>query len=344
MDALVFSRPGEVAVRDWPQPRAGQGEVVLRVVAAGLCGTDRHIADGSYAASSPVVLGHEVAGIVEEIGAGVVSLRPGDRVSVDPNRSCGVCLFCHSGRPHLCERLESYGVTRDGGLAPYMAVQEAQCHRVPDGLETGAGILAEPLSCVVHALDRVRVWSGMSAAVWGLGTAGILMIQCLRALGATSVIGVSPYPDHREKALRVGATAVFDAASLEDGPLEGAAPAGGALRAEGLEVDLAVEASGSIRAFAPALRALRKGGQLLVYGVADPGAAAAIHPEALFRREISIVGSFVGPLTMDRALSLLAAGTVDPSEVLGDEVSLRDAADWAMRVGQARRAKVHVRF
>ena len=327
MQALVFSGFDHTAVRDWPEPSAGQGEVILRVSAAGLCGTDRHIADGSYTARSPVVLGHEVAGIVIATGTGVKRLQIGDRVSVDPNLSCGACAYCHSGRPHLCEQLASFGVTRDGGLAPYMAVPESQCHRIPDGLATEAAILAEPLSCVVHALDRVHVWSGMTAAVWGLGTAGIMMIQCLRALGVTSITGVSHRAEHREKALRVGATAVLATDS-----------------ASGLFVDLAVEASGSLSAFESALGSLRKGGELLVYGVANPEDAASVHPQRLFRDEISIVSSFVGPYTMDRALHLLAAGTVDPSAVLGDAVTLREAADWVVKSGPSRNAKVYTVF
>lgn len=327
MQALVFSGPGQTEVRDWPEPRPGQGEVVLRVAAAGLCGTDRHIADGSYSARSPVVLGHEIAGVVVEAGAGVKSLHGGDRVSVDPNLSCGICAYCHNGRPHLCERLVSFGVSRDGGLAPYMAVPEGQCHRVPEGLGMEAAILAEPLSCVIHALDRVHTWSGMSAAVWGLGTAGIMMIQCLRTLGATSIIGVSHHAGHREKALRVGATAVL----ATDG-------------AKALAVDLAIEASGSLSAFESALGSLRKGGELLVYGVANPEDAALVYPQRLFRDEINIVSSFVGPYTMDRALRLLAAGAVDSAALLGDAVTLQEAAAWAARSGPARNAKVYTVF
>ncbi len=327
MQALVFSGLGHTAVRDWPEPCAQQGEVILRVSAAGLCGTDRHIADGTYAARSPVVLGHEVAGVVIETGVGVQSLQIGDRVSVDPNLSCGACAYCHSGRPHLCERLISFGVTRNGGLAPFMGVPESQCHRIPDGLDTKAAILAEPLSCVVHALDRVHTWSGMTAAVWGLGTAGIMMIQCLRALGATSITGVSHHAEHREKALRAGATTVLDRDSVE-----------------ALSVDLAIEASGSVSAFESALRSLRKGGELLVYGVTNPGDAAMVHPQHLFRDEINIVGSFVGPHTMDRALRLLAAGTVDPSAILGDAVTLQEAADWVLKSGPPRNAKVYTVF
>lgn len=327
MKALVCTGVGRTSVQDWPEPSPNYGEVVIRVLAAGLCGTDRHITDGSYTASRPVVLGHEVVGVVEYVGQEAKMLKIGDRVSLDPNLSCGVCRQCHSGASHLCDALSSYGVTRDGGLASYMSVAESQCYLLPHGLSPATGILAEPLSCVIHALDRANVISGMSAAVWGLGTAGMLMIQYLRYLGITSITAVSHRAEHRERAMYHGATmAVAPDQALES------------------PVDIAIDASGSISAFQSGLSSLRKGGKLLLYGVAHPSDQAVVHPERLFRDEITILGSFVGPKTMDRALNVLKAGIVQADSVLGDVLTLEEAAHWVSNRNSTKKTKVYTVF
>lgn len=327
MKALVCRAPGCTDVEDWPEPKIDAGQVLIKVAAAGLCGTDRHITDGSYQAGRPLVLGHEVAGVVQE-AAGSVHVSIGDRVAIDPNLPCDRCDACHGGRPHLCRHLTAVGVTRDGGLAPWVAVPARLCHRVPQSLPTHHAILAEPLACVVHALDRAQPLSGTRAAVWGLGTAGLMMIQCLRASGISELTAISPHAEHRELAEKLGATRTLC-------PDDARA---------GLEVDLAVEASGSLPAFASAFDALAPGGHLLLYGVMNPEDRGEIFPERIFRKELRISGSYVGPGTMDRALALLAAGTVNAHALLGDTVSLEEAGQWARREGARKRAKVHVLF
>jgi len=328
LKALFYLEPNDVRVAERPEPKAGPGEVVVRVAAAGLCGTDRHIADGTYSARPSIVLGHEFAGVVEDVGPGVPRLSVGMRVSVDPNLACHSCKYCHSGRPQLCEHAQAVGVTRDGGLAPYVSVPAELCHPLPEGLSAKHAILGEPLSCVVHALDRANPQLGTKTAVWGLGTAGLLMIQCLKAMGQETIVGVSHHEEHRELALRAGAT---HAMTQEEA-------------SEGLEVDLAIEASGSPTAFEPAIRALAPGGRLLLYGVMSPEDVVPLRPELMFRRELTLIGSYVGPGTLDRALSLLASKTVDPELILGDELSLEEAREWVFKAGPRRRAKAHVVF
>ncbi|MFC4597370.1 alcohol dehydrogenase catalytic domain-containing protein [Cohnella hongkongensis] len=328
MKALVYKKPGDVRVEERAIPVPKPGEARIRVAAAGLCGTDRHIADGSYNGASDIVLGHELAGFVDEVGPGVANLAVGTAVCVDPNLACRSCARCRAGMPHLCANSQAVGVTRDGGLAPYACVPAELLSPLPEGLSPVHAILGEPLSCVVHALDRAEAKPGGRAAVWGLGTAGIMMIQLLKALGQSHIVGVSHHEDHRRLAMRAGATAVMTQDEARSG----------------LEVDLAVEASGSPSAFGPAFDALAPGGTLLIYGVMNPEDEVPLRPEAMFRKELRIVASYVGPSTLDRALSLLQAGTVDAGLLLGDRLSLEEARDWVLKQGPRKKAKAHVIF
>ncbi len=328
MKALIYKKPGDVRVEERAVPAPKPGEALIRVAAAGLCGTDRHIADGSYHGAPGIVLGHEVAGIVVEAGPGVEGLPVGTAVGVDPNLACRHCERCRAGKPHLCANAQAVGVTRDGGLAPYVCVPAELLSPLPEGLSPLHAILGEPLSCVVHALDLAKPQPGGRVAVWGLGTAGIMMIQLLKALGQTRIVGVSHHEDHRRLALRAGADEVM---TQEEA-------------AGGLEVDLAVEASGSPSAFGPAFDALAPGGTLLLYGVMNPEDTVPLRPEAMFRKELRIVASYVGPSTLDRALSLLRAGTVDAELLLGDRLSLEEAREWVLKRGPRKKAKAHVVF
>jgi L-iditol 2-dehydrogenase len=328
MKALVYREPNRVQLEDWPEPVPKPGEVLVKVAAAGLCGTDRHITDGTYSAARPVVLGHEFAGTVVAVHDTVEIITVGDNVCIDPNLPCHSCDRCHGGQSHLCRHLQAIGVTRDGGLASYAAVPALACHILPQGLTALHAILGEPLSCVIHALDRAKPRIGGRAAIWGLGTAGLMMVQCLRAMGQREIIGISHHESHRLLAMQMGATSALHPDDAQSG----------------LEVDLAVEASGSPTAFAPALNALAPGGRLLQYGVMSPDDVVQVKPEQLFRLELQITGSFVGPGTLDRALSLIASGTVDAAALLGDAVSLEEAHQWLYHQGERKRAKVHVVF
>ncbi|WP_171655274.1 alcohol dehydrogenase catalytic domain-containing protein [Paenibacillus foliorum] len=328
MKALVFYAPGDVRVVDRPEPIVNAGEVLIKVAAAGLCGTDRHIADGSYTSAKSMVLGHELAGVIQEVGHGVEHISVGTRVCVDPNLGCHSCNYCRAGKPHLCLNAQAVGVTRDGGLASYVSVPAELCHPLPEGLSPVHAILGEPLSCVVHALDRANIELGSKVAIWGLGTSGIMMIQCLRAMGQPTIIGVSHHEDQRNLALRAGATQVMTQEEAK----------------QSLEVDLAIEASGSPSAFEPAFNALAPGGRMLLYGVMSPGDVVSLKPEQMFRRELTLIGSYVGPRTLDRALSLLAARIVEPEMILGDRLNLEEAREWVLKEGARKRAKAYVVF
>jgi threonine dehydrogenase-like Zn-dependent dehydrogenase len=160
MKAAVFIGKGQMEVQDRMDPVPGRGEVLVEVKACGICGTDQHIyhgMPGSAAVTPPIVLGHELSGVVAAVGEGVESLRAGDRVTIDPNMYCRGCRFCRSGRYHLCSRLQAVGVTRDGGMAQLCAVPAENAYVLPESLSYEEGAMIEPLGCVLHGIKQLDI-------------------------------------------------------------------------------------------------------------------------------------------------------------------------------------------
>ena len=189
--------PGREGVRieEREVPPPGPGELKVRVEASGLCGTDLHIASGEYPFARPgVTIGHEVAGTVVEIGPGVTGFSLGERVVVDPNIQCRTCSYCHASRPHLCERPQALGVTRDGGLAEEVMLPAAQAYRVPDGVPPEAAALTEPLACALHAVDLSGVRPGQRALVLGAGPIGVVCAAPPLAAGGSSGLPPGTHP------------------------------------------------------------------------------------------------------------------------------------------------------
>lgn len=291
--------PQQTAVEVGPVPRPGSGEVLIEVHRAGICGTDLHILDGDYAlARFPMTPGHEFSGVVAEVGDGVVERRVGERVTADPNLPCGRCEACQRGEVNQCERLEVVGVTRDGAFARFVVVPEAVV--VPIGaLSFAEGALVEPLACVVWGLERVRVPVGSSALVFGLGPMGALIVQSLRSAGVTHVVGVDPSATRRAYALEHGLAEAFSHDEVSAGELG----------TEGF--DLVVEATGIPAVLEGAFDQLRPRGTLWVFGVAAGEATATLRPYDIFKKDLTIVGSFAVNRTVPQAVRMLQDGAVN---------------------------------
>jgi len=251
--AAIWEAPGELRIGGRPDPTPEAGELVVRVGACGLCGTDVHIADGDFPpAPYPLVPGHEFAGEVVAAGAGV-ELEEGARVAVDPSLFCGHCTFCRAGRGNLCADWNAIGDTVDGAFAEYVRVPVANAYRLPDELSLRAGALVEPVSCAVRGLHRLRVAPGESVLVVGAGTMGLILGQLLLRSGAARVAMLDANPAKLPLAERLGASATATSAEALDG-------AG---------FDCAVDATGASKAIEAAFDALKRGGRLLVFGVAS---------------------------------------------------------------------------
>jgi 2-desacetyl-2-hydroxyethyl bacteriochlorophyllide A dehydrogenase len=309
MRALVVRGPREVAVSDWEDPAPGTHEAVVAVAACGVCGTDRHIADGSYPAKYPNVLGHEISGRVMAVGAGVDRVAEGERVVIDPNIPDWECEACRRGDVHLCENLSAIGVTRAGGMAPKVLAPQAQLYKIPENLPLEDAAFAEPLSCIVHGLERVKVQPGATVAILGAGSIGLLAAQTVREFGAATVVMSEPAAVRRERAEALGADEVYTPEMMEhDSHTE--------------EYDLVLECSGSPEAVTTAIRLARRGADVLLFGVSPKGAKIPVEPYELYRKELRLVASNINPFTMEKAVALLGAGTVKVDGIVTHPVTL----------------------
>ena len=298
MKALRFHGPHDLRLEELPDRTPGPGEVRIRPIAVGICGTDQHILDGTFGSQPPVILGHEVAAVIDAVGSGVRNAREGDLITVEPHKFCGVCRYCRLGREHLCLDKLAFGVHLDGGMATMQIIPERIAYRLPDGMDPKVGALTEPLSCCVHAMDRLAPRSGTSIGLWGAGPAGLIMLTLFQLAGLTPIVVFEPDEARRKSALAFGAHAVVDP-SVEGWQEEGLRTVGGA------GFDYIVEAVGLPRVLESAIPLAARQGTILVFGVANPGETVAIKPQEVFAKELTILGTVINPYTHHRSVELL---------------------------------------
>jgi len=309
--AAVFQAPGRLVVTDVPTPEPGPGQVRIRVRRCGVCGTDVHIHHGDFIATYPLVGGHELAGDIDAVGEGVVALRPGDRVAPDPVISCGRCHFCRIGRRNHCEAFGALGVTVDGGFAEYTVAPQEIVYPIGD-LPYTAGACAEPLACVLHGVRRAAPQAGSSALIFGAGPIGLLLLQALLRSGATSAVSVEPDPRRRELALELGASAAVEPGT----DLGGFAPHG---------FDLVVDATGIPEVAGDLTRHATSGGTVMYFGVCPPDSRISLSPFDVYKRDLTIVGSFSLATEFSAALDMLGCpGAVRTEPLVSDVISLDD--------------------
>jgi len=297
MRALRFHGCGDLRLDEIPVPQPKRDEVRLRPLATGICGTDVHIFRGEFPAPPPVVLGHEVAGIVDAVGADVTGLKEGDLATLQPNTFCGQCRYCRTGREHLCPKLWAYGVHGDGGFAEALVASAKVVYRLPATLEPRIGCMTEPLACCVHGMDKLAVQSGSTVLVIGAGLIGLILTRLARLAGAGTIVSIEPIESRRNGALGFGADAAF------------APDAGGRQKAVeatlGQGFDFVIDAVGSSATFDMAVEIAGRGASILVFGCAPEQATSTVRPYDLFARELTIMGSFINPYTHERAVQIL---------------------------------------
>jgi L-iditol 2-dehydrogenase len=317
--AKLAPGPGNVALTEREEPRAAPGHVVLDVVAAGICGTDLHIQDGEYPSLPPVTMGHEVSGVVAELGEGVSDAWRGARVVTETYFStCGTCAYCCDGRPNLCSERRSIGTHVDGGFAARLHVPVGNLHRIPDWLDGAAASLMEPLACVCHSLlDPARIGTDEDVVVLGPGPIGLLAAQVARASGGAVHVRGTP-----KDAVRLAkAAALGFAVSTTDG--------------EPLEADVVVECSGAEAGIAAALASARRGGRMVQVGLA--GRRVNVLFDLICFRELTVTSGFAStPVSWARALALVEARSVELEPLLSRVVPLTrwEEAFAATRAGE----------
>ncbi len=302
MKVAELEKPGSLRVKSKPLRSLQADEVLVKVESCGLCGTDLHIVDGTSRSSPPVVLGHEYAGFVADPGKSPKGIPEGTHVAVDPNISCGKCPYCRRGLVHLCSALRALGVDIDGGMAEYSIVPSSQLYTIPHGLTAEESMFIEPVSCAVHGMDRAGIRTGDTVVILGGGTIGLVMLQLVRHGGAAAVIVSEPLEHKRKIALELGASLVID-------------PSGDALTqavmdATGVGADVVIDCAGTATTAQTAISLARRGGIVVFFGVCPIGQTIPLEPNAVYFRELTIVGSYVNPNTFQRAIALLRRGIV----------------------------------
>lgn len=321
MRAVRLTSVGDIGIKAVPRPDPGPDQVLVRVEACGVCGTDRHLFHGEFPCSPPVTLGHEFSGIVEAVGASVSGISIGDRVTGDPNIACGRCAHCHAGRVNLCGNLQAIGIHRDGGFADYVVMPQKQAFRLPANLDPLHGAFCEPLACCLHGIDLAAIRPGSSVAVLGGGVIGLLTVQLARLAGASTIVLSTRQASRRSLAEQLGATATIDPGAVD--PVDAIAGPGG-LAPGG--VDVLLECAGVRETVEQSLRLARAGGTVVIVGVVPKGMTVNIEPFDLLFRELKVLGSFLNPFTHERAARLVASGAIEIDRLISRKVSLEEAA------------------
>ncbi|MBC9820865.1 alcohol dehydrogenase catalytic domain-containing protein [Terrabacter sp. MAHUQ-38] len=319
MRAVVYDEARRFEVREVPTPGAGAGEVVVDVQLAGVCGTDLHLHEGGFFASFPLTPGHEAVGTVREVGAGVAHVSVGERVVVDNASACGRCGPCSRGDALFCEHFHSLGVNAPGGFAEALV---SPAHKVyaADDLPLDVAVVAEPLACAVHGMDVLGLRPGADVLVVGSGTTGLLLTQLLVHGGAGRVTVAAPTEFKLELARTFGADRVVrvtrDAAET--------ARTLSALQPQGFDVAIDVTGAAPVVETLPSLTATN--GTVFVYGMCDEDARIALSPYDVFRRQLTVKGSFAQVNCMDRSLAMLRSGRVGTEGLITHRFPLADYA------------------
>jgi 2-desacetyl-2-hydroxyethyl bacteriochlorophyllide A dehydrogenase len=317
MKASRFLGNKTFAVTDLPTPHAGPGELVLRNQVCGVCGTDVHIyhgEPGSADVNPPVVLGHEYSGEVVEVGEGVTGFAVGDHVTVDPNIYCGHCAYCQNGKKQLCPSMEAIGVTRDGGFAQYSRIPASQAFKLEPTVPWEAAAMAEPLACCLHGIDLAGIQVGDKVCVVGGGAIGLLMVQLAKLSGASQIVLSEPNEKRRQVGLQLGANAALDPTRPDAQEAFAQVLGGGA--------NVVIECVGNVPAVKSAFQFAGKGATVLLFSVPKVDATFDLPLFDVYKKELTIKGSFVNPDTHARAVALINSGKVDFGPIITHRFTL----------------------
>lgn len=317
MKASRFLGNKTFAVTDLPTPHAGPGELVLRNQVCGVCGTDVHIyhgEPGSADVNPPVVLGHEYSGEVVEVGEGVTGFAVGDHVTVDPNIYCGHCAYCQNGKKQLCPSMEAIGVTRDGGFAQYSRIPASQAFKLEPTVPWEAAAMAEPLACCLHGIDLAGIQVGDKVCVVGGGAIGLLMVQLAKLSGASQIVLSEPNEKRRQVGLQLGANTALDPTRPDAQEAFAQVLDGGA--------NVVIECVGNVPAVKSAFQFAGKGATVLLFSVPKVDATFDLPLFDVYKKELTIKGSFVNPDTHARAVALINSGKVDFDPIITHRFTL----------------------
>ncbi len=316
MKALIFPEPRSMKIVDLPKPEAKLDQLVIKVAASGICGTDVHIYDGGFTAEYPIVPGHEFAGEVVEVGPDCTRFNVGDRVAVEPNIPCNNCPECLRGEHHFCRNMAVPGVNQPGGMAEYVLVNERAAFDIGE-LSYELGALVEPLSCVLHATERMNIRLGEHVLIMGAGPIGLMMGRLVRARGAAQVDYLERSEDRLAYAKAMGLGDVYS--DVKDVPEK--------------IFDCVADASGSSMLVSIAAdRLTRPCGRVLIFGVPGIGKKVELDHFRFYREEISLIASFTSLKNSMQAIDVMRTNVIKVEDIISHKISLSECPSFIERM------------
>lgn len=343
MEALVIHAPGDLRVETIDTAPLGAGQLQVRVRCGGICGSDLHYYQhggfGTIRIKEPMVLGHEVSGVIEAVGSAVTGFAAGERVAISPSNPCGICKFCQQGLQNHCLDMRYYGSAMrmphvQGAFRQQIVVETHQAHKLADHVSDGEGAMAEPLSVALHAVTRAGPLLGKRVLVTGCGPIGALAIIAARRAGASHIVATDVGAHTLGKALKVGADEVVNVAETPDGLQRFTADKG--------SFDVLFEASGNARALVGAFDALRPRGIVVQVGL---GGEMTLPINTIVAKEFELRGAFRFHEEFAVAVELLNKRLVDVKPLISATLSYRDSARaFALAADRSQAMKVILNF
>jgi L-iditol 2-dehydrogenase len=329
MKALLLSQYNQLEIADLPAPVRGTDEILVRVAACGICGSDVHGYDGTSGRRiPPIVMGHEAAGEVSAVGPGVTDYKPGDRVTFDSTVYCGQCEFCREGDINLCNNRQVIGVScvdfrRAGAFAEYVVVPQRICYHLPDALEYKEAAMLEAVSVALHGVRVSQMKGGETVLVIGAGMIGLLTLQAAKAAGAAQVLVADIDQSRLLRADKIGAdvTLLLSGAELVKEIHR---------RTNGRGVDLVLEAVGRDETVAASIASVRKGGTVTLIGNISP--EVRIPLQVVVSRQIRLQGSCASSGEYPQAMELMASGKIQVKPLITAVAPLGDGPQWFDRL------------
>ncbi|MBQ5950946.1 MAG: alcohol dehydrogenase catalytic domain-containing protein [Lachnospiraceae bacterium] len=323
--AVIRNKPRRIEIENVIDPVPGEGEYLIQMKAVGLCGSDVHgfLDENSIGRVDGLIMGHEPAGVVVSCGPGAEKFKPGDRVVIDPQFSCGKCYACKHAWYNICEEGGIIGSNlrgfRQGAMAEYVALKERHLHVLPDSMSFEEGALMEPVSNSIHAVNRAGVKIGDKVAVIGAGTIGLCMIQAARAAGAQTVIAVDVSEFHLELAKQLGADYVVNSRELD--PIEAVRSLCG-----GIGSDVTIESAGFGETYRQACLMTRKRGTLVFFGAASDE-VKSFHLYPILHRELNCVGCTGFDVELDMGIAMVNSGKINVKPLITHRFSFTQTGE-----------------
>jgi L-iditol 2-dehydrogenase len=329
MKSMMLTEPKKLEIQDSPIPSFGKDEVLIRVKACGICGSDVHGYDGSSGRRiPPLIMGHEAAGLIEECGSEVSGFSKGDRVTFDSTVYCGKCSYCKKGQVNLCDNRMVLGVScddyrRHGAFAEFVTVPSHIIYKLPDTFPFEHAAMIEAVSVAVHAVGRISFDNGDKSLVVGAGMIGLLLIQAIRSAGCSEIIAVDMDNDRLNLAKKLGATQVINSQEVD------------ALsfilnETEGQGVDKSFEVVGATPTVQLSIHAVRKGGSVVMVGNLAPEVELPL--QSVVTREISLFGTCASAGEYPKCIELMADGLIQVDPLISAKVALEEGPEWFDRL------------